>query len=162
MQSSELRLPEDVVQYVRYFKQMIEAENVPEIHSLYEHGFPELTERFFREKLWPDDAAVEHIVGSGLWLLLRVVDIYAYSIISDNKLFLILYKEIYFRHVYMKMQRGPSLAHRYDSYMNYQDLFIEILNAKEQPLSLQLPNIWLWDIIDEFVYQVCGDDQFCR
>jgi translation initiation factor 3 subunit L len=62
----------------------------------------------------------------------------------------------------MKMQRGPSLAHRYDSYMNYQDLFIEILNAKEQPLSLQLPNIWLWDIIDEFVYQVCGDDQFCR
>jgi translation initiation factor 3 subunit L len=66
VQSSELRLPEDVVQYVRYFKQMIEAENVPEIHSLYEHGFPELTERFFREKLWPDDAAVEHIVGSGL------------------------------------------------------------------------------------------------
>lgn len=54
----------------------------------------------------------------------------------------------------MKMQRGPSLGHRYDSYMNYQDLFFEILNAKEEPLQLQLPNIWLWDTIDEFVYQV--------
>lgn len=34
-----------------------------------------------------------------------------------------------------------------------QDLFSEVLNAKE-PLKLALPNIWLWDIVDEFVYQV--------
>ena len=52
------------------------------------------------------------------------------------------------------MSRGPSLSHRYDSYMNYQDLFSEILNKNnDEPVNLQLPNVWLWDIVDEFVYQ---------
>uniref|UniRef100_A0A915ATL1 Eukaryotic translation initiation factor 3 subunit L n=1 Tax=Parascaris univalens TaxID=6257 RepID=A0A915ATL1_PARUN len=128
-------IPDDVVQYLVYFKRMVEEENVAEIHSLYEHGFPDLTERFFQQKLWPGEEAVENIVG------------------SDSRIFMILYKELYFRHVYTRMQRGPSLAHRYDSYQNYQDLFCEILTQVERPLSLQLPNIWLWDIIDEFVYQ---------
>lgn len=41
-----------------------------------------------------------------------------------------------------------------------QELFCEILTPEKQPLSLQLPNIWLWDIIDEFVYQVITC-QFC-
>lgn len=36
-----------------------------EIHNLYEHGFPDLTERFFRERMWPDETIVENIVGSG-------------------------------------------------------------------------------------------------
>ena len=25
----------------------------------------------------------------------------------------------------------------------------------EGPVTLELPNQWMWDIIDEFVYQVC-------
>ncbi len=66
-------MAEDVVQYLRYFKRMMEEENVAEIRNLYEHGFPDLTDRFFREKLWPDEHAVEAIVGSGapLFLLSR-------------------------------------------------------------------------------------------
>lgn len=38
-------------------------------------------------------------------------------------------------------------------------MFSEILNHRSEqknepiPVKLQLPNIWLWDIIDEFVYQ---------
>lgn len=58
-------IPDDVVQYLVYFKRMVEEENVAEIHSLYEHGFPDLTERFFQQKLWPGEEAVENIVGSG-------------------------------------------------------------------------------------------------
>ena len=74
---------------------------------------------------------------------------------SENRLFLILYKELYYRDLYTRMNRGPSLAHRYDSYMNYQELFSEILTQHNQsPVNLKLPEIWLWDIIDEFVYQV--------
>lgn len=39
--------------------------------------------------------------------------------------------------------------------MNYQELFSEILNQNNnKPINLQLPNLWLWDIVDEFVYQV--------
>ncbi|VDK80010.1 unnamed protein product [Onchocerca ochengi] len=128
-------VPDDVAQYLIYFKRMIDEENVVEIHNLYEHGFPDLTERYFQQRLWPNEEAVENIVG------------------SDSRIFIILYKELYFRHVYTRMQRGPSLAHRFDSYQNYQELFCEVLTPEKQPLSLQLPNIWLWDIIDEFVYQ---------
>lgn len=127
-------LPSEVVDFLLYFNKVIEEENVAEIHSLYEHGFPDLTERFFRERMWPDEQTVEQIVG------------------SDNRLFIILYKELYYRQVYARNQRGPSLTHRYESFMNYQDLFSEILNSKE-PLSVTLPNVWLWDIVDEFVYQ---------
>ncbi|VDN28804.1 unnamed protein product [Cylicostephanus goldi] len=84
--------------------------------------------------MWPDEQTVESIVG------------------SENRLFIILYKELYYRQVYARNQRGPSLSHRFESFMNYQDLFSEILSSKE-PVSLSLPNVWLWDIIDEFVYQ---------
>lgn len=44
---------------------MIEEVNVPEIQGLYEHGFSDLTERFFSEKTWPNETVVEKIVGSG-------------------------------------------------------------------------------------------------
>lgn len=130
-------VPDDVVRYLIYFKKMIEEQNVLEIQDLYENGFPELTERYFSEKMWPNEAVVDHIVGR-----------------PENRMFLILYKELYYRDLYTRMNRGPSLCHRYDSYMNYQELFSEILTQHNQaPVNLKLPEVWLWDIIDEFVYQ---------
>lgn len=63
--TSDIDLPEEVIQYILYFKRMIDEENVPEILGLYEHGFPDLTERFFTEKPWPNESIVERIVGSG-------------------------------------------------------------------------------------------------
>ncbi|GAB1299575.1 Eukaryotic translation initiation factor 3 subunit L [Apodemus speciosus] len=47
---------------------------------------------------------------------------------------------------------GPSLEQRFESYYNYCNLFNYILNA-DGPAPLELPNQWLWDIIDEFIYQ---------
>ncbi|KAF8360469.1 eif-3.L [Pristionchus pacificus] len=128
-------VPGEVAGYLAFFANAIENEdNVDEVRHLYESAFPDLTERFFRERMWPDEHQVEAIVGPG------------------RRIFIILYKELYYRQLYARNQRGPSLTHRYESFMNYQDLFSEVLNAKE-PLKLALPNIWLWDIVDEFVYQ---------
>ena len=132
----DVDLPEEVIQYLQYFRKMIDEVNVPEIQGLYEHGFADLTERFFSEKTWPNETVVEKVVG------------------SDSRLFIFLYKELYFRDLYTRMSRGPSLENRFFSYMNYQELFAEILNQSNgKPVTIQLPNIWLWDIIDEFVYQ---------
>lgn len=132
---AEMDLPDEVIQYIQYFRKMVDEENVPEILGLYEHGFSDLTERFFSEKTWPDENVVDRIVG------------------ADNRLFIILYKELYFRDMYTRMSR-PSLENRFNSYMNYQELFSEILNQNNnKPINLQLPNLWLWDIVDEFVYQ---------
>lgn len=77
---------------------------------------------------------------------------------GDSEIFLILYRELYYRYVYAKIQRGPSMEHRWHSYHNYQALFGYILNA-QKPVKLNLPNQWLWDIIDEFVYQF---QSFCQ
>lgn len=62
---NEEAVPEDVSQYLIFFKRMIEEKNVNEIRSLYEHGFPDLTERFFQQRLWPSEETVESIVGRG-------------------------------------------------------------------------------------------------
>ena len=89
-----------------------------------------------------------------------------------DAVFLILYKELYYRHVYAKL--SPTIDDRINSYINYCDLFNYILSKckpfapassswanpagtsidlSEGPSDLELPNQWLWDIIDEFIYQ---------
>lgn len=67
-------------------------------------------------------------------------------------MFIILYKELYFRHIYARIQGGPTLEQRFNSFFNYCDLFNYILSA-ETPVPLELPDQWLWELIDEFVYQ---------
>ncbi len=57
-------------------------------------------------------------------------------------------QEMYFRHLYAIQQ--PSLEARAESWSNYTALFGVILHGN---VNMQLPNGWLWDMIDEFVYQ---------
>lgn len=56
------------------------------------------------------------------------------------------------------IQGGVSLEERQESYMNYIDLFNLVL-ANDQPLKIELPDQWLWDIIEEFIYQF---QSFCN
>lgn len=65
---------------------------------------------------------------------------------------MILYKELYYRHIYARIQGGPTLEQRFNSFFNYCDLFNYILSA-EEPVPLELPDLWLWELVDEFVYQ---------
>ena len=56
-------------------------------------------------------------------------------------------------------QGGPTIEQRFESYYNYCKLFNYILSA-EAPVNLELPNQWLWEIIDEFIYQFQAFSQF--
>ncbi|XP_034259212.1 eukaryotic translation initiation factor 3 subunit L isoform X2 [Pantherophis guttatus] len=78
---------------------------------------------------------------------------------KTDAVFLILYKELYYRHIYAKVSGGPTLEQRFESYYNYCNLFNYILNA-DGPAPLELPNQWLWDIIDEFIYQFQSYSQY--
>ncbi|KXZ49005.1 hypothetical protein GPECTOR_24g295 [Gonium pectorale] len=62
--------------------------------------------------------------------------------------------EMYFRHLYARCQ--PTLRDRCDSWDNYLDLFGLLLTSN---VNMQLPNIWLWDMVDEFLYQF---QSFCQ
>lgn len=55
---------------------------------------------------------------------------------------------MYFRHMYATTQ--PKLSQRCESWENYCNLFRVILHGN---VNMQLPNEWLWDMIDEFIYQ---------
>jgi translation initiation factor 3 subunit L len=59
------------------------------------------------------------------------------------------------------LQNGPSHQDRTDSFNNYCEIFNYILHPEDnQPVQLELPNQWLWDIIDEFIYQFQNYSQY--
>ncbi|XP_069765927.1 eukaryotic translation initiation factor 3 subunit L isoform X2 [Narcine bancroftii] len=111
-----------------------------EIQDIYENSWNKLTERFFKNSPWPEAEAIA-------------------SICRNDAVSLILYKELYYRHIYAKVSGGPTLEQRFESYYNYCNLFNYILNA-DGPVPLELPNQWLWDIIDEFIYQFQSFSQY--
>jgi translation initiation factor 3 subunit L len=102
-----------------------------EIQNLYENTFPKLSEQLFDNTPWPNDHTISELV-------------------DNDCVFITLYRELYYRHIYARMQ--PNLKQRIDAFFNYCDLFNYILNSTE-PVPLELPDQWLWELIDEFVYQ---------
>lgn len=133
-------IPEVIKNFLLYFQKSITDQNLYEIQNAYENGFNKLTDRFFKSTPWPEAETVAKVV-------------------HGDHLFLILYKELYYRHVYARVQGGPTIEQRFDSYYSYCGLFNYILSA-EQPVMLELPNQWLWDIIDEFIYQFQSFSQY--
>merc|ERR1719312_529041 len=136
----EYTVPDQVKKFLQYFQDMIKEGNVYEVNNLYENSFPKLTEQFFKASPWPEAEDVAPYV-------------------NDDPIFLNLYRELYFRHIYARVQGGPTIEQRFESYQNYCDLFNCILGA-ETPVVLELPNQWLWEIIDEFIYQFQNFQQF--
>ncbi|GIY56236.1 hypothetical protein CDAR_108492 [Caerostris darwini] len=127
------KIPEVVRNFLLYLSKAIQEGNVYELQSMYENSYVKLTERFYKNAPWP-----------------MVKDVA--SIIHDDEKVEILYKELYYRHLYARVSGGPSINERFESYYNYCCLFNLILSANE-PVRLELPNQWLWEIIDEFIYQ---------
>ncbi|KAJ6361491.1 hypothetical protein OIU78_002011 [Salix suchowensis] len=62
--------------------------------------------------------------------------------------------EIHQMHLYARL--SPTLKQRIDSWDNYCSLFQVVLHGV---VNMQLPNQWLWDMVDEFVYQF---QSFCQ
>lgn len=133
------KIQEPVKNFLLYLQKAIHEVNVFEIQNLYENSYVKLTDRCFKTSPWPEATDVAVIV-------------------QNDGVFLTLYKELYYRHIYAKVASGPNVAERCASYYNYCDLFNYILNA-EGPVPLELPNQWLWDTIDEFIYQF---QSFCQ
>ncbi|KAI8815456.1 RNA polymerase I-associated factor PAF67-domain-containing protein [Cladochytrium replicatum] len=128
----EIQIPDVIRNFLFTLARNIQEHNTWELHSMYENTFNKLTEKFYPKQPWPDPDAVAEIIED----------------VAVN----ILYRELYYRHIYSKLQ--PNIHDRFNSYLNYCELFNYILNNNSsEPVDLELPNQWLWDIIDEFIYQ---------
>lgn len=127
--------PDVVKQYVAYLYRHIREKNVFEILSMYEKSFPKITDLYFKASPWPSVDAIS-------------------SFVDNDHVFCLLYKEMYYRHIYATLQ--PTLEQRCESWDNYCSLFGVVLHGN---VNMQLPNLWLWDMIDEFIYQF---QSFCQ
>lgn len=128
-------VPDMVKQFVQYFYRHIRERNLKEVYSMYRHSWAKLSERYFQSSPWPHVDLIAEYAG-------------------NDHVFCLLYKEMYFRHLYAISQ--PSLGARVESWENYCQLFGVILGGN---VNMQLPNEWLWEMVDEFVYQC---QSFCQ
>ncbi|KZT25590.1 hypothetical protein NEOLEDRAFT_1133589 [Neolentinus lepideus HHB14362 ss-1] len=130
-QAAFAQIPDQVKRFIVHFHQAVLNNNLEEITVAYESGWNRLTEKFYSKTEWPEAEIIAPLV-------------------NDDPIFLILYRELYYRHVYSRLQ--PNIDDRFHSYENSCELFNYLLNSDE-PVALELPEQWLWDIIDEFIYQ---------
>ena len=124
-------VPDQVRKYIVLFNQAIQNNNVQDITHAYEGTWNRLTDKFFSKSEWPEAEVIAPLV-------------------NDDQKFLTLYRELWYRHVYSRL--SPDGEDRFHSYDNYCDFFNYVLNS-EGPVPLELPAQWLWDIVDEFIYQ---------
>lgn len=130
-QTAFAQIPDAVKRFLVSFHRAVRENNVAEISAAYDGGWNKLTEKFYAKTEWPDPEIIAPLV-------------------NDDPLFLILYRELYYRHVYSRL--SPDIDDRFHSYENSCELFNFLLNS-DGPVPLELPDQWLWDIIDEFIYQ---------
>ncbi|GAA5837505.1 hypothetical protein JCM9279_006773 [Rhodotorula babjevae] len=126
-------VPEPVKRYLISLWSLLNAPqpNLAEIQSAYDAGWNRISDKFYSNKEWPEAEVIAPLV-------------------NYDELFLTLYKELYFKHILARLQ--PTLEDRISSYENYCALANTILNSP-QPVPIALPVDWLYNIIDEFVYQ---------
>eukprot|EP01026_Neomeris_dumetosa_P061716 TRINITY_DN5827_c0_g1_i3.p1 TRINITY_DN5827_c0_g1~~TRINITY_DN5827_c0_g1_i3.p1 ORF type:complete len:543 (-),score=59.76 TRINITY_DN5827_c0_g1_i3:216-1787(-) len=123
-------VPDQIQKFVTYLYRHIREGNVLEVSKMVNNTFHVLSQQHYNGRPWPSAALVGDLV-------------------EQDPVFLMLYKELTNRHLYARV-KDLSLQNRCDSWGNYCDLFGIFLDRK---VIMQLPTIWLWDMIDEFVYQ---------
>ncbi|KAF8563390.1 hypothetical protein P879_07991 [Paragonimus westermani] len=126
-------LKEDVRSFLINFAVHVKEQNVVEIENDYQTQFPKLTDQYFGSTRWPSSEVIAQLLDA-------------------DPLFLMLYNELYYRHVYAHVSTSLSVDDMIQSYLNYCSLFNALIKA-DKPAPLNLPYQWLWDIIDEFIYQ---------
>jgi translation initiation factor 3 subunit L len=124
-------LPETVTVFLRHLEEHVKKGHADDVYDLYENHFNKLTERYFQKCRWPDENAVSQYISDPLTMLL--------------------YKEMYYRHIYSRLQ--PSFDDRKESWENYAALIEAILGDMAGDCKFELPAQWIWDLLDEFVYQ---------
>ena len=101
-------VPDVIRSFIVFFQKQVREGALYEVHSIYESSFHKLTERYYKSSPWPPAEAISPLVDGDMQ-------------------FLLLYKELYFRHIYSKLQ--PTLDQRFDSWRNYVDIFNLLLEG---------------------------------
>ena len=110
-----------------------DLKNKEEIQNLYDYSFNKLSSMVFPNSCWTSPQEIEN----------------KYPDLEIDITSQFLYKELSYRHVYARLSNF-SAELRFESWENYKQLFQVILYSKD---DIELPPQWIWDILDEFLYQ---------
>lgn len=134
---ADFLLPETVKNWFTHMYTHLISGNGAEMARLYDREFHNLTNNYFKQTSWPEPSAVE-------------------SLVDSDPTFLLLYKQIYFRHMFSRTQ--PGMEFKVESWNTYCAIFDGVL---DQSLDIEaLPSQWLFDLVGEFVYQYQSYSQY--
>ena len=105
--------------------------NMQELRHHYFFGFKDQEQKYYKDSPWPDVAAVAPLC-------------------QEDRLFQMLYKEYTIRHLH-GIHQAP-IPVKIDAYHHFVELFKFIIEWGGE-IPFQLPLEWLFEIINEFVYQ---------
>lgn len=132
MNSIDFSLPDAIKDFVFDLHQACRRlQSVEEVQVLYEHRFKELSDKYFSQSPWP---SVESISKE----------------CNHDEVFLLFYQELLLRHQVTKMKQIPVSLYL-DAWENYNRLFNVLLSTNENFITMSTQ--WVYDIIQEFVYQ---------
>lgn len=140
-------LPAVVAEFVSNLYEGLYVRDLEKVRDLYEHDYPSISAKYFAHSNWPSMAVVrEHMEKTGKY----------------HDIVLVLYLELFYRHLFARNADSVLWQDRLESWHNYlallDSLFESELTREDDPLEaddhLCLPTSWLWDIFDEFCYQL--------
>lgn len=99
--------------------------NLADITVAYESGWNKFTEKFYAKTEWPEAELIAPLVNDGVYNQTTWIST-PWTCFLDP-IFLILYRELYYRHVYSRLQ--PNIDDRFHSYENSCELFNYLLSA---------------------------------
>ncbi|ORM42361.1 Eukaryotic translation initiation factor 3 subunit L [Babesia sp. Xinjiang] len=138
----------EVVDFLLRFCDGLHQRNAEAVKLLYEQELSAITEKHFKTSRWPSISAVAGFYSQTGRL---------------HSLIMALYSEIYYRHVFYL--GDVTFDDRLDSWEKYSKLLAYFIDELEKGEgsdglnSLVIPASWVWDILDEFVYQL---QECCR
>jgi translation initiation factor 3 subunit L len=110
--------------------------NIENLNFMTDYAFHKLSEDIFKEKVWPKAEGLEESLK-----------------LHDNVK--LLYKELCNRHIFSRLQNTHTdVEVRCESWTNYLELFKVLIPEQGSDLHrLELPCKWIWEILDESIYQ---------
>mmetsp|Transcript_3847 Transcript_3847/g.5141 ORF Transcript_3847/g.5141 Transcript_3847/m.5141 type:complete len:511 (+) Transcript_3847:127-1659(+) len=131
--SERSMLTESTKRFIRQLNRNLQKKAPYEIKINYEQDFEKLASTQFKASSFPTAASIK-------------------SLVDEDENFLVLYKQLYFRHLFVK-KLSKGLQPHFASFQNFIELFNILLGLTTEAPEFEIPAVWCWDMIDEFVYQ---------
>ena len=120
-------------EFIKKLEDAFKTGNLQNMSYLYDYVFNKLSSTVFSNKRWP---GARHLPNFK----------------KIHPVVVQLYNELTYRHIFARLNSSVNIQTRLDTFSNYVDLLSNDFQPKQLDKN-QLPASWIWDILDEFIYQ---------